>query len=141
MKFTFELYRASSKSKDVPRSKKLILNSNDRMHFHQKAKVVQELKRLAYNQIHNPLNSLDLLPLFNVTRPCGVTLTVYTPTKRRSDPDNLQPTLKAIMDGFTESSLWTDDNHEVVKFTKYQYGGLSGCKAYRLEVDVEEVLL
>lgn len=139
MKFEFELYRAISKSKDVPKSKKLILNSNDRMHFHQKAKAIQELKRITFNQVRNPLNSLEKLPLFDCTRTCSVTLTVFTPTKRRSDPDNLQPTLKAIMDGFTEAGLWSDDNHEVVKFTKYQYGGLSGTKAYRLEVDIEEV--
>nr|WP_243459906.1 hypothetical protein [Lactococcus cremoris] len=139
VKFEFELYRAISKSKDVPKSKKLILNSNDRMHFHQKAKIIQELKRITFNQVRNPLNSLKKLPLFDSTRTCSVTLTVFTPTKRRSDPDNLQPTLKAIMDGFTESGLWSDDNHEVVKFTKYQYGGLSGTKAYRLEVDIEEV--
>lgn len=138
MKFEFELYRATSKSKEVPKNKKLILNSNDRMHFHQKAKAIQELKRLAFNKVRNPLNSLEKLPLFDKQRPCGVTLTVFTPTKRRSDPDNLQPTLKALMDGFTESNLWTDDNHEVVKFTKYQFGGLSGGKAYRLEVEIEE---
>lgn len=139
MKFIFNLYRATSKSKVVPKQKKLILNSNDRMHFHQKAKVIQELKRLAFNQVQNPLNNLEKLPIFNTASPCGVTLTVYTPTKRRSDPDNLQPTLKALMDGFTESRLWTDDNHEVVKFTKYQFGGLSGHNGYRLEVDVEEL--
>lgn len=139
MKFIFNLYRATSKSKVVPKQKKLILNSNDRMHFHQKAKVTQELKRLAFNQVQNPLNNLEKLPIFNTAIPCGVTLTVYTPTKRRSDPDNLQPTLKALMDGFTESRLWTDDNHEVVKFTKYQFGGLSGHNGYRLEVDVEEL--
>ncbi|ANT43827.1 hypothetical protein DS98103_20 [Lactococcus phage 98103] len=37
------------------------------------------------------------------------------------------------MDGFTQAGLWSDDNHEVVKFTKYQYGGISGKKTYRLE--------
>ncbi len=79
MKFEFELYRAISKSKDVPKSKKLILNSNDRMHFHQKAKIIQELKRITFNQVRNPLNSLEKLPLFDSTRTCSVTLTVFTP--------------------------------------------------------------
>ena len=138
MKFTFELYRASSKSKDVPRDKKLILNSNDRMHFHQKAKVIEALKMKASDEVFKQLLPTQL-PVFGDMRPCGVTLTVFTPTKRRSDPDNLQPTLKAIMDGLTESLFWTDDNHEIVKFTKYQFGGLSGSKAYRLEVDIDEV--
>lgn len=148
MKFTFKLYRATSKSKDVPKSEKLILNSNDRMHFHQKAQIVSKLRQLAKCEVDNiglydsgnwNLRKYDLKKSFSATNPCGVTLTVFTPTNRRSDPDNLQPTLKAIMDGFTEASLWTDDNHHVVKYTKYQFGGLSGTKAYRLEVDVEEI--
>lgn len=138
MKFIFNLYRATSKSKVVPKQKKLILNSNDRMHFHQKAKAVDGLKKLADREVFKQFIPSQL-PVFGDCRPCGVTLTVYTPTKRRSDPDNLQPTLKALMDGFTESRLWTDDNHEVVKFTKYQFGGLSGHNGYRLEVDVEEL--
>ncbi len=44
MKFIFNLYRASSKSKVVPKQDKLILNSNDRMHFHQKAKIVEQIE-------------------------------------------------------------------------------------------------
>ena len=148
MKFTFKLYRATSKSKDVPRSQKLILNSNDRMHFHQKAQIVSKLRQLAKCEVENIIlldfgdenNNVNVKNHFSENNPCGVTLTVFTPTNRRSDPDNLQPTLKAIMDGFTEASLWTDDNHHVVKYTKYQFGGLSGTKAYRLEVDVEEII-
>lgn len=58
---------------------------------------------------------------------------------RKSNPDNLQPTLKDIMDGFTEAGLWSDDNHEVVKYTKYQYGGLFGMKTYRLEIEIEDL--
>lgn len=145
MKFIFNLYRASSKSKVVPKQDKLILNSNDRMHFHQKAKIVEQLKLRAKNAVvKSAVGIYDhkwrlVQPIFTPDNICGVTLTVYTPTKRRSDPDNLQPTLKALMDGFTESRLWTDDNHEVVKFTKYQFGGLSGHNGYRLEVDVEEL--
>ncbi|WP_035002093.1 hypothetical protein [Lactococcus garvieae] len=103
-----------------------------------KAKAVDGLKKLADREVFKQFIPSQL-PVFGDCRPCGVTLTVYTPTKRRSDPDNLQPTLKALMDGFTESKLWTDDNHEVVKFTKYQFGGLSGHNGYRLEVDVEEL--
>ena len=143
MKFSFELYRATSKSKDVPRHKKLILNSNDRMHFHQKAQIVEKLKATAKNEVAKHADGVfnhkwELKePIFSSNVPCGVTLTVFTPTKRRSDPDNLQPTLKALMDGFTDVGLWSDDNHEVVKFTKYQFGGLSGNKAYRLEVEIE----
>ncbi|MGX9824540.1 hypothetical protein ACVVIB_08555 [Lactococcus lactis] len=142
MKFEFELYRALSKSKNAPKSMKLILNSNDRMDFHQKAKFVAKLKVLAQVEVKKRFTAEikeAMLPIFTKDKWCCVTLTVFTPTNRKSDPDNLQPTLKAIMDGFTEAGLWSDDNHEVVKYTKYQYGGLSGTKAYRLEVDIEDL--
>lgn len=164
MKFTFELYRATSKVKSIPRKEKLMLNSNDRLVPMAKATAVDKLKDKAAAEVINSFpdipkihaliktkkrngdikikNIIKLMsPMFDNRKPVGVTVTVYSPTNKRCDPDNFQPTAKALMDGFTESGFWTDDNHEVVRFTKYQYGGLSGCKAYRLEVDVEEVLL
>ena len=142
VKFEFELGRALSKSNNIPKIKKLILNSNDRMDYRQKAKFVSKLKQLANVEVNKRFSSKEkttYFPIYNKRKSCTVTLTVFTPDKRKSDPDNLQPTLKAIMDGFTQAGLWSDDNHEVVKFTKYQYGGLSGTKAYRLEVDIEDL--
>lgn len=141
MKFRFRLARATSKDKDIPKNKKLILNSNDRLHYQQKAKITAELKKLAYADVHmqtDYVRPLYTMPIFDSSCPCTVTMTVYPPTSRRMDADNLQPTLKAIMDGFTEADLWTDDNHEVVKRTSYQYGGLSDDKYYHLEIDVYE---
>ncbi|OFI46735.1 hypothetical protein BG262_02750 [Floricoccus penangensis] len=137
MKFEFELYRATSKAK-VPTWQKLIINSNDRMHYQQKAKVTKKLRHMAKLQAYE-VSFGRTYEKFSKNKPCGVTLTVYTPTKRRSDPDNLQPTLKAIMDGFTEAELWADDNHDVVKYTKHQFGGLSGTDAYRLVVEIDEL--
>lgn len=160
MKFIFELYRASSKAKDIPASKKLILNSNDNWHPQQKAKFVEKLKDLSSaaairqdggkTQLVKKVTTRKgktktkfitqlVIPRYGKSKTCTATLTVFTPSNRKSDPDNLQPTMKAIMDGFTEAGLWPDDNHEVVKYTKYQYGGLSGTKAYRLEVDIEDL--
>ena len=115
------------------------------MHFQQKARLVSKLRQLARAEVVDQLRNVEAVftlddgPMFTNLNPCGVTLTVFTPNNRRSDPDNLQPTLKAIMDGITESGLWSDDNHEIVKFTKYQFGGLSGSKAYRLEIEIESV--
>lgn len=160
MKFVFELYRASSKSKNIPKAKKLILNSNDNMHPQQKAKFVGKLRALAHAQaISQVVGDTKIVkqvsgrkgkgktsyltqfvtPQYDKHKPCGVVLTMFPPTNRRSDPDNLQPTLKAFMDGLTDANFWPDDNHEIVKFTKYQYGGLSGSKGYRLEIEISEV--
>lgn len=160
MKFVFELYRASSRAKNIPKEKKLILNSNDNMHPQQKAKIVEKLRALAYDRAISQVSGNTKLvkkvscrkgksktsyliqfvtPSYDKQRPCGVVLTMFPPTRRSSDPDNLQPTLKALMDGLTDANFWPDDNHEIVKFTKYQYGGLSGNKGYRLEIEISEI--
>jgi hypothetical protein len=150
MKLIFEMYRATSKAKGVPKSQKLILNSNDNLYFHKKAEIVAKLRKISRREVEDWRKTSDELfgtvqELFGRAHeydehnPCGVTLTVYSPTRKRIDPDNFQPSLKALMDGITDSGLWSDDNHEIVKFTKYQYGGLSGSKAYRMELEIEEV--
>ncbi|WP_314733769.1 hypothetical protein [Streptococcus suis] len=73
-------------------------------------------------------------------RPCGLVVTIYAPTKRRMDPPNFYPTVKALVDGMTDAGIWTDDSHEVIKFMTFEYGGLSGLKdKYRIEIEVEEV--
>ena len=52
---------------------------------------------------------------------------------------NILATPKALLDGFTDSGLLTDDNHQVVVYTKYCYGGLSGTTGYKLEVEFDKV--
>lgn len=77
---------------------------------------------------------------FSPERPCRLIVTVYKPTNRRLDTPNLYPTVKALVDGMTEAKIWTDDNDDVIKSTKFQLGGLSGKKGYyRFVLTVEEV--
>ena len=67
-------------------------------------------------------------------------VTIYAPTKRRMDPPNFYPTVKALVDGMTDAGIWTDDNHEVIKYMVFKYGGLSGLKdKYRIEIEVKEI--
>ena len=138
MKFTFELYRAKSKQKGETPQNKLIITSNDTLHFNSKGQKVKKLRELSCKAVQDRFGSLKKAK-FNSKKQCGVTLTVFYPTNRRSDPDNLQPTLKALLDGFTDSGLLTDDNHQVVIYTKYCYGGLSGTTGYKLEVEFDKV--
>jgi crossover junction endodeoxyribonuclease RusA len=35
--------------------------------------------------------------------------------KKRRDPHNWYPTIKAILDGFTNAAVWADDDSEHVK--------------------------
>lgn len=135
MKLAFELYRATSKA-DVGKNKKLILNSNDRLHFQQKAKIVRFLRLESHLKVMAHFQGKGFIG-FDNQKPCTVTVTVFSPTKRRIDPDNFQPTVKALMDGITDSGLWTDDSHEIVKWVKYQFGGTSGNKAYRIELEIK----
>ncbi|MGQ7424298.1 hypothetical protein ACTGVR_07365 [Streptococcus suis] len=68
-------------------------------------------------------------------------VTIYAPTERRMDPPNFYPTVKALVDGMTDAGIWTDDNHEVIKYMTFKYGGLSGSKdKYRIEIEVEDAL-
>lgn len=140
VKLKFEMYRATSKVKTFPRDKKLLLNSNDNMGWRQKANIVAKLRGISYEIAWEYRCEKENQSIyFDKSNPCGVTITVFSPSSRRLDPDNVQPTVKALMDGITDSGLWEDDNHEVVKFTKYQYGGLSGSKSYRLEIDIKSI--
>ncbi|MDR2833467.1 MAG: hypothetical protein LBV67_07115 [Streptococcaceae bacterium] len=130
MKFIFELYRTKQKRE--------LINSNDRLHFQQKAKMTKALRDKAKMVVENKLDTTTL-PLYDKDKPCKVKVTIYSPTRRRLDPPNLYPTVKALIDGMTDAQLWTDDNYEVIKSMSFEYGGLSGSKAYKIELETEKL--
>ena len=67
-------------------------------------------------------------------------MTVRPPTRRRLDPPNLSPTLKALVDGLTDACWWDDDDYRHLVETSFRYGGLSGTPGeWRIVLDVEEV--
>lgn len=67
-------------------------------------------------------------------------LTVCPPTKRKVDPPNFYPTLKALVDGLTDASWWEDDEFSQLLEVSFRYGGLSGEKdVYKFILDIEEV--
>ena len=115
--------------------KKEMLNANDRMNWAQKAKITAYLRHIAFLKV-----SEGKYTIHTKKRPCGLVVTIYAPTKRRMDPPNFYPTVKALIDGMTDAGIWTDDNHEVIKYMMFEYGGLSGLKdKYRIEIEVKEV--
>ncbi|RRN50482.1 hypothetical protein EI220_06625 [Streptococcus suis] len=115
--------------------KKEMLNANDRMNWAQKAKITAYLRHIAFLKV-----SEGKYTTHTKKHPCGLLVTIYAPTKRRMDPPNFYPTVKALIDGMTDAGIWTDDNHEVIKFMTFEYGGLSGLKdKYRIEIEVKEV--
>lgn len=133
MKFEFSLPR-NTKLKSL----NMVINSNDRQHQTDKAKVTKRIRAFAYR--HTSINKDKGRAAFSPSNPCEVTVIIYSPTKSKLDPPNLYPTVKAIIDGMTDASIWTDDNHRVIKKLSFVYGGLSEEKGhYRLEFDIEEV--
>lgn len=74
-----------------------------------------------------------------------VSVTVLPPTRRRLDPINLYPTVKALIDGFTineenESGWWDDDDFKHLLEMSFKYGGLSGVKDhFILKIDIENI--
>ena len=90
--------------------------------------MVKELRLIARAEA-----GLNIKPVYS-----PVLVTVYAPTRRRLDPPNLYPTVKAIIDGLTDANLWPDDNHEVIKMMSFQYGGLSGESGkFKIVLDIE----
>lgn len=79
----------------------------------------------------------DIPPLF---KHFTLQLIVMPPTRRRVDPPNLWPSLKALGDGLTDCRFWEDDSFEYMLETSFRYGGLSGLKGiWRLQLVITEV--
>lgn len=69
-----------------------------------------------------------------------IRMIVCPPTRRKLDPPNLYPTLKALIDGFTDASWWADDNFTQLLEVSFRYGGLSGVpNVYKVMLEIEEV--
>jgi len=133
MKLSFNLYRT--------KERRQMLNSNDRLHYQQKAKITKNLRNLAYVQATSRISDFynshkEDFKQFGKNNTCEVIVTVYSPTRRRLDPPNCYPTVKALIDGMTDAGVWTDDNHEVIKAMTFQYGGLSYGGFYTIEIEV-----
>lgn len=131
MKLEFEFMREAT------------LNSNDRFHYQVKAKRTKALRAQGRavglkKQLDHLRDAKTKFKPFSKVRPCTVDILLYSPTRRKLDPPNFYPTVKALIDGLTDAGLWVDDNHEVIQSMAFKYGGLSGSKAYRLEIRIDE---
>lgn len=128
-KFTLDLKR---KSGNVGPSKgNEMISSNDRYHFHVKSSITRHLRNIGKKLVEPSYYSED--------KPCKVHVCVFSPTRRRMDAPNWYPTVKALLDGFTDAGFWTDDNNDVIRETIFSYGGLSGTEKYRMVIAVTDV--
>lgn len=131
MIFIFELMHTTAQPQ--------LLNSNDNMNWHKAAKIKKELRTLGAREAWVYLGNNEPTEPFSPSKRVNVLVRVYSPTKRRLDPLNLWPTVKPLEDGMTDAGLWTDDNHNVIEHHDFSYGGLSGTKAFKIEIEIVEL--
>lgn len=126
--------------------KKIVLNSNKRMHHMAHAVAARSLREYAYS-VYTEENGGEPYsePLFHLF---GIEVLVFPPTKRRLDPTNLQPTVKPLIDAGSKSDrpgekscgLWEDDDWKHLNYVTFKYGGLSGVKdTYKIVFRVKEL--
>jgi len=84
-----------------------LMSMNDRPHWAAKARAVRTWRTAAY--VAADATPHRLLP------PGLVELHLPVPDRRRRDPMNYAPTLKACVDGLVDAGLWPDDTPEFVR--------------------------
>jgi crossover junction endodeoxyribonuclease RusA len=89
-----------------PRPTKALLSMNDRKHWRPRAIAVHTWR--AYASAHGQALRSKGYP------PSMVCVTLDVPDKRRRDPANFFPCVKAIVDGLVDAGLWPDDTPEWV---------------------------
>jgi hypothetical protein len=58
------------------------------------------------------------------TGPVHITAHIWKPRRGRYDPNNLWPTVKAVVDGFVDAGLLADDDHTHVIGPDMRHGGI-----------------
>lgn len=88
------------------------LTSNARHSWPERARRVKALRYLA--RVH-----ARSLPLHPVTGPAFVTVQATYRAGRGIDADNIQPAVKAVLDGLTDAGIWPDDSGQHVAAVIY----------------------
>jgi crossover junction endodeoxyribonuclease RusA len=81
-----------------------LINANERLHWAVRARRTRDLKRDAL-----VVARAARVPRMDRIRVVGV---VHPPDRRRRDPHNLYPTLKAYIDGIVKAGVIVDDDSE-----------------------------
>jgi crossover junction endodeoxyribonuclease RusA len=91
-----------------------LLSANDRHHFRVKADIVKQIRADAAN-----LARFQRLPKLTVVR---ITAVLHPRDKRHQDSDNVQPTVKACVDGLVAAGYLPGDDERYVLSTTYVLG-------------------
>lgn len=103
---------------EVP--KNLLLKANgSRGDIHTNASKVRTLRYKAKIAARNRLNLGMIKP---ITTRIDLLCVVRLPRRvARCDAPNLYPTIKPIIDGFTDAGLWEDDDYKHIRDTIFRY--------------------
>lgn len=129
--FTFRLQRRTKKS--LKQGNQMI-SANDRLHYHVKGQLTHYLRQLPHAYKHFSTR-------YNAKHPCKVIIDIHPPTHRRMDAPNWYPTVKALIDGFVDMGLLSDDNNKIIKETLFRSTRLSGHSDYELQLTFQPVPL
>lgn len=108
--------------------KTAVLTSNQRLHYKERARKVKKLRDLAKESYTGG-------KVADVRSPVKLTCCVSQDTRRRFDPPNFYPTIKALVDGLTDAGAWLDDDLRhipVMEFTG-AYSAPKGHTSFTVE--------
>lgn len=88
------------------------MSANDRMHWAAKAKRTAAVRELAAAAA-----TAASTPRMMQVHVCAF---VGYPSRRKADPPNAYPTLKAALDGLTDAGVWPDDDSEHVVAVEFR---------------------
>lgn len=81
------------------------ISANSRMHWANRAARTRTLR--GYARLETKRQNLA-----RSDRPVRVVAHIGYPTRRKADPANASPTVKALIDGLTDAGVWPDDSSE-----------------------------
>ena len=105
------------------------LNANERKHWAEKARRTRDWRDVA--------GAVAMIKRVQPVDHGKVTVYFSLPDKRRRDIANLQPTVKAIVDGLVDAGVFTDDRDEIVTGQDARRGPLSTDGRVWVRVEIE----
>ena len=108
------------------------MTMNDRDHWRAKA---AKVKRWRW---HTAYVARGLFHLAGPRTPSALSFVFEVPDRRRRDPHNYYPTIKAIVDGLVDAGLWPDDTPEYVSTTEPTFAVVKRGDPQHVHVTITE---
>jgi crossover junction endodeoxyribonuclease RusA len=106
------------------------LSSNQRPHWAAKSRKTKALRERAYY--------LAKAQKLTAPTPASLIVEVGYPKRGRADPENGQPTYKALIDGMVDAGVIPDDDSSHIVETRYRRGARSAPGWHRVRFIFEE---